>query len=103
MTNWRPNFKNLETAFEEAKKNGYEPIYRICEGRTQYTISVESEATGKSMYSQNTGKWAEIVYFCSGHCNPGYDLLAGLGCTDNELADATLDYIHSLGKEYRYE
>ena len=103
MANWKLNFKRLEEAFSEARNNGYEPVYRICEGATQYSVNVESEATGKILYRQNTGDWAEIVNFCSTHCNPGYDLLAGLGCTDDELADATIDYIHSLGKKYRYE
>lgn len=103
MANWKLNFEKLEKAFEEAKENGYEPVYRICEGRTQYSIHVESEATGKSVYSQNTGDWSEIVNFCATHCNPGYDLIDGLGCTDDELTDATLGYIHSLGKKYRYK
>ena len=95
MANWKLNLEKLEKAFEGAKENGYEPVYRICEGRT--------EATGKSVYSQNTGDWSEIVDFCATHCNPGYDLIAGLGCTDDELTEATMKYVHSLGKKCKYE
>ena len=40
MANWKLNFEKLEKAFEEAKENGYEPVYRICEGRTKYYFHV---------------------------------------------------------------
>ena len=99
------NVEKLESAFQKAKAAGYNPIYRICDGVKLYKITVEDEGIGGSdaLYMQSTADWEELVDFCSGHCNPGYDLLAGLGCTNDELADATIGYIHSLGKKYRYE
>lgn len=93
----------IEKAFESARKIGSHPIYRICENLTVWSIHVESEATGKTLQRQSTGEWSEIVSFCATHCNPGYDLIAGLGCTDEELTKATMDYIHSLGKKCKYE
>ena len=99
------NVEKLESAFQKAKAAGYDPIYRICDGAKLYKITVEHEDIGGSdaLYMQSTADWEELVNFCASHCNPGYDLLAGLGCTNDELADATLGYIHSLGKKYRYE
>lgn len=99
------NVEKLEKAFQKAKENGYNPIYRICDGVAVYKITVEDEGVGGSdaLYLQSTADWEELIDFCATHCNPGYDLLAGLGCTNDELADATIGYIHSLGKKYRYE
>ena len=55
MANWKLNLEKLEKAFEGAKENGYEPVYRICEGRTQkrpgkaYTARIQ--ATGRKSWT----------------------------------------------------
>ena len=97
--------KSLENYFEKCKKEGCEMNWRISETPSKYIIKAEQEfITGSDTLAYyKTGKWSEIVEFCSTHCNTGYDLISGLGCTESELCDATTEHIHSLGKKMRYE
>lgn len=99
------SIKALETYFRKAKESGHDMIWRIGETLNWYSIMAESDSIAGSdeLAYYLTGNWEEIVEFCSTHCNPGYDALEGLGCTEPKLYQATIDYIHSLGKKYRYE
>lgn len=97
--------KALENYFTKILDSGNGAVYRICETPAWYKINVEIEGISGSdlvAYYQ-TDKWSEIVDFCSSHCNPGYDTMCGLGCTEKELVEATTNYIHSLGKKTKYE
>lgn len=94
--------KWLEDEFRKLLNKKQEVVYRITESPCWYNIQIEYDGGGQIAYYQ-TGNWSEIVEFCESHCNPGYDLMNGLGCTEPELAEATTNYIHSLGKKTRYE
>lgn len=99
------NVKELEKYFEECKKSGLDMVYRITETPNWYSIEAEEEGInfGRKLAYYHTGDWSEIVEFCGSHCNHGNDTLNGLGCTEQELVSATIAYIHSIGKKYRYE
>lgn len=94
------NIPALEKYFEKCRKAGMDMAWRITETPDWYNIQAEDD--GKELAYYQTGNWPEIVAFCGSHCNPGYDTLDGLGCTEQELADATVEY-HSIGGKYRYE
>jgi len=74
-------------------------VYRITETPSWYNIKIEYDGDGEQVAFYQTGDWSEVVNFCETHCNPGYDYVAGLGCTNPELAEATEKYIHGLGKK----
>lgn len=96
----------LEKYVAECRRNGVDIVWRICETLHWYVISAEDEigiACGEQLAYYQTAKWSEIVEFCETHCNPSNDTLHGLGCTNKELSDATINYIHSKGEKYRYE
>lgn len=97
--------KSLEKYYKKTKESGYDVVWRISETPNWYNIQVEIEGLngGSEVAYYQTGNWSEIVEFCSTHYNPGYDTLCGLGCTDSQLANATIDYIHSLGKKLKHE
>ena len=99
------NVKALEKYFDECKKPGMDIVWRITETPNWYNIQAEEEGINASteLAYYQTGDWSEVVEFCGSHCNPGNDTLNGLGCTEQELIDATIGYIHSTGKKYRYE
>ena len=99
------NVKALEKFFQKCKENGREMVWRITETLHWYNIQAEEEGLtgGYELAYYQTADWSEIVEFCGSHCNPGNDTLCGLGCTNQELANATIEYIHSMGKKHRYE
>lgn len=101
----RMDIKALEKYFDECKNSGMNMVWRITETPNWYNIQAEEEGVneGTEMAYYQTGKWSEIVEFCGSHCNHENDTLNGLGCTEQELVDATVEYIHSIGKKYRYE
>lgn len=88
----------LENFFDFYRGRGLAMEWRIVESRKYYGIVAESKIYGY-MCIYHTPSWDEVVEFCRTHCNPGYDLMHGLGLTEVELACATEDYIHSLGKK----
>lgn len=94
---------HLENRFNWLRKKKQDVVYRITESPSWYNIWIEYDGDGEQVAYYQTGDWSEIVSFCETHCNPGYDYLLGLGCTDQELVEATERYIHSLGKKTRYE
>lgn len=99
------NIKTLEKYFNKCKQSGLNMVWRITETPHWYNIQAEEEGISYSeeLAYYQTASWDEIVEFCGSHCNSGNDTLNGLGCTEKELADATIDYIHSIGKKYKYE
>ncbi len=100
------SIEELEKYFAEYKRNGADMVWRICETLHWYKISAEVEgpiSDSEEVAYYLTAKWSEVVEFCETHCNPLNDTLHGLGCTDKELSDATINYIHSKGEKYRYE
>lgn len=99
------NITALEKYFDECRRAGNEMVWRITETPNWYNIQAEIEEIneGSEVAYYQTDKWSEIVEFCASHCNPGYDSLNGLGCTDSELYNATRDYVRSMGKKMRYE
>lgn len=92
----------LENKFKSLKKDNQDVIYRITETPCWYNIQIEYDGGEEIAYYQ-TGNWSEIVDFCENHCNPGNDYMAGLGCTNVELIEATEKYIHGLGKKTKWE
>lgn len=93
----------IENKFKSLKKNGQDVIYRIAETPCWYNIQIEYDGDGKQVAYYQTGDWSEIVEFCETHCNPENDYIFGLGCTNEELVEATEKYIHSLGKKTKWE
>lgn len=96
------NISWLANEFKKLISQHQEVAYRIIETPCWYCIQIEYEGGDQIAYYQ-TSDWSEIVAFCVTHCNPGNDLMYGLGCTDPELIEATTDYIHSIGKKLWYE
>lgn len=100
------SIEKLEKFFKECKRNNCPVVWRIRETPYWYVIVVEDEigvGFGEELAYYQTAKWSEVVEFCGTHCNPSNDTIHGLGCTDKELSDATINYIHSRGEKYRYE
>ena len=99
------SLEQLERFYELRKKEGRNVVWSIGEGLTAYSVSVVEESVGgvDELALYHTGEWNEILEFASTHCNPGYDTMFGIGCTDEQLANATVEYIHSLGEKYKYE
>lgn len=99
------SLKQLERFYDLREKEGSNVVWSIGEGLTAYSVSVGEESVGgiDELAVYHTGDWKEILEFAGTHCNPGYDTMFGIGCTDEQLANATIGYIHSLGKKYKYE
>lgn len=95
----------LEKYYRKAVGECGEITWRITQSPCWYYIQAV-EYSGMSapitVGTYKTDNWNEVVDFCATHCNPRYDFLFGLGCTEQELVDATTKYIHSIGEEIRY-
>ena len=94
--------QEIEHYFKTCKEAGLEMEWRVCDGMTRYKICAEEISSG-TLCTYQAKLWDEVVEFCRTRCNPGYNTINGLGCTEPELVNATIEYIHSIGKKYRYE
>ena len=68
--------------------------YRIIETPRRYKIYVE--ILGEPMAYYSTSSYEIIKTFCASHSN-GRMTINGLGCTEPELYNLTIEYIKSMG------
>ena len=94
--------KYYSKAVESARRGGreYAINWRICESPSWYIIEIEDDGEQLAFYL--TGEWDEVVEFSRTHYNYGYRLIYGKGITEPELAEATTEYIESLGKNVNH-